>query len=333
MDSKKYEQCNAVIAKELEAAGVAYSVVAGCVLARIEGRRGNLERCVVLRAKMSDVQCGVGDAHIAVLLSVIKSAQTSQDFEGTLFGLFQPEAEGVDVRKFVAEEPFKGYKVDAILDGVMTPNLEVGQLGFCPGKFMASADEMHFTVCGVGGTATMRESVKDPVVAIADLIIRLNTFNSEVCVVSVGNLEAKGSAESVPDAASCDGILHTFDEKLRGRIKDMILGAVQEIEYKRTVEISARFNERYPCVENDKRLAYEAMLLADSNGYKVKDLDRCYVADDFGYLAQQYPSLLYHLGVGHSAKCSHCAGLQIEDRVLEIGQDFMSQLALNILNR
>jgi N-acetyldiaminopimelate deacetylase len=152
-------------------------------------------------------------------------------------------------------------------------------------------------------------------------------------VVSVGSLEAKGSAECVPDAASCDGVLHTFDEKLRGRVKEMIVGAVQEIEYKRTVEISARFNERYPCVENDKRLAYEAMLLADSNGYKVKDLDRCYVADDFGYLAQQYPSLLYHLGTGSGSNCSHCAGSQIEDRVLEIGQDFMSQLALNILNR
>ena len=43
--------------------------------------------------------------------------------------------------------------------------------------------------------------------------------------------------------------------------------------------------------------------------------------------------LLYHLGVGHNSGCSHCSGLQVDDRALEIGKDFMSQLTLNILNR
>lgn len=333
MDTKGYVPSSAVIVQELEAAGVAYSVVAGCVLARVEGRRGNLERCVVLRAKKSGLQGNTYDAHTTILLDVVKSAHTLRDFEGTLFGLFQLDVEGVDARNILAAEPFNGYKVAAILDGVMDSDLEIGEIGFCPGKFMASADEMFFTVRGVGGSAATIDRVKDPVVALADLIIRLNTFNSEVCVVSVGCVEAKGDAERVPDTASCKGALHTFDEKLRARIKDMISGAVQEIEYKRDVEISARFDEHYPCVENDKQLAYEAMLLADSNGYKVKDLDRCYLADDFGYYAQRYPSLLYHLGVGHNSGCSHCSGLQVDDRALEIGKDFMSQLTLNILNR
>ena len=333
MDTKDFVPSSTTIMQELEATGVAYSVVAGCVLARVEGRRGNLERCVVLRAKSSGVQCDSYDAHTAILLDVVKSAQASRDFEGTLFGVFQINAEGTDACKFLDKNPFKEYKVAAILEGAMDPDLAVGEIGFCPGKFMASADEMYFTVRGVGGSAATIERVKDPVVALADLIIRVNTFNSEVCVVSVGCVEAKGDTERVPDTASCKGALHTFDEKLRARIKDMISGAVQEIEYKRDVEIYVRFDERYPSVENDKQLAYEAMLLADSNGYKVKDMDRCYLADDFGYYAQRYPSLLYHLGVGHNSGCSHCSGLQVDDRALEIGKEFMSQLTLNILNR
>lgn len=346
-------QTAAFIARQLDELSIEHRPIATTgVLARIEGRRGGLNRCVVLRAdidalplcEMTGVEfasqregvmhaCG-HDCHAAILFGVLKRLQANPDFEGTLFGLFQPgeELNPGGARKVLEENPFEGYDVAAVIGEHVDSDLEVGEIGFCPGKFMASADELHFTVEGVGGHAAMRERIKDPVVAISDLIVRLNAFNSEVCVVSIGNLVAEGATNVIPSIASCDGTMRTFDEKLRQRVKDMIAGLVEEIEYKHDVEIKLKVGEGYPCVVNDKQLAYEAMLLAGSNGFKVVDLDRRATAEDFGFYTHIYPSLFYRLGVGSGSGRAHTAMFLPDEKALEVGEEFMTMLALNILN-
>lgn len=344
----------AFISEQLDALGIEHRPIAGTgILARIEGRRGNLKRCVVLRADIDALplqeltgvewasQCegvmhGCGhDCHAAILYGVLKRLQLERDFEGTVLGLFQPAEERgfAGARKVLEEDPFKEYDVAAVIGEHVDADLEVGELGFCPGKFMASADELHFKVRGVGGHAAMRERIKDPVVAISDLILRLNTFNSDVCVVSIGNVVAEGATNVIPEVAICDGTMRTFDEKLRQRVKDMIAGVVEEIEYKYDVEIEMNLGDGYPCVENDKQLTYEAMLLAGSNGFKVVDLDRRPTAEDFGFYTHIYPSLFYRLGVGRESGRAHTALFLPDERALEVGEEFMTMLALNILNR
>lgn len=343
-----------LIVQELESAGIAFKKLGGnTILASIEGRRGNLERCVVLRAnmyalaveEMTGVEyssqnegvmhaCG-NDLNMAVVMGVLKRLQQSRDFEGTLLALFQSgcDCRCSGAREVVAGNPFEGYKVAAVLGESLNPDLQVGEIGFCPGKFMASVDGLRFVVRGMGGCSALRQRVNDPVVALADLVMRLNAFNSDVCVVSVGKVVADGSMDRIPDTASCEGVMRTFDEKLRQRVKDMMLGAVQEIEYKYDVEIESQFDDESPCVENDKHLSYEAMLQADSHGFKVVDLERSFMKDDFGCYAQLYPSLLYHLGVGRESGSINSSTFLPDEKALEVGEEFMSQLALNILNR
>lgn len=323
------------------------------ILARIEGKRGNLNRCVVLRADIDalpikeltgvewasqndGVMHGCGhDCHAAILYGVLKRLQAERDFEGTLLAVFQPGEEcNPGGAKYVLEEnPFEGYDVVAVIGEHVDADLEVGEIGFCPGKFMASTDELHFTVKGVGGHAAMRSRIKDSVVAISDLIMRLNTFNSDVCVVSVGKVVADGATNVIPDTAYCAGTMRTFNEKLRARVKEMIANTAEEIEYKYDVEIETDIRHGYPCVENDAQLTYEAMLLADSHGFVVKDLEPRTTAEDFGYYTQLYPSLFYRLGVGRSSGRSHTASFLPDERALAVGEEFMYQLALNILNK
>jgi metal-dependent amidase/aminoacylase/carboxypeptidase family protein len=127
--------------------------------------------------------------------------------------------------------------------------------------------------------------------------------------------------------------MRTYDEKLRQRVKEMIAGVVEEIEYKYDVEIEMNLGDGYPCVENDKHLTYEAMLLAGSNGFKVVDLDRRPTAEDFGFYTHIYPSLFYRLGVGKESGRAHTSTFLPDERALEVGEEFMTMLALNILNK
>ena len=157
----------AFIAEQLTALGIENRPIATTgVLARIEGKRGNLKRCVVLRADIDalpicektgvewasaveGVMHGCGhDCHAAVLYGVLKRLQAERDFEGTLLAVFQPGEEcNPGGAKYVLEEdPFKDYKVAAVISEHVDEELEVGEIGFCPGKFLASTDELHFTV-------------------------------------------------------------------------------------------------------------------------------------------------------------------------------------------
>lgn len=344
----------AFIAEQLTALGIENRPIATTgVLARIEGKRGNLKRCVVLRADIDalpicektgvewasaveGVMHGCGhDCHAAVLYGVLKRLNENPDFEGTLFGVFQPGEEcNPGGAKFVLEEdPFKDYDVAAVIGEHVDADLAVGEIGFCPGKFMASTDEIHFTVEGVGGHAAMRSRIKDSVVAAADMIMRLNAFNSDDCVLSIGRVIAEGATNVIPDKTSCQGTMRTFSEKLRARVKDMIANVAEEIEYKYDVEVAVDIRHGYPCVENNVQLTYEAMLLAESRGFKVKDLEMRPTAEDFGYYTQIFPSLFYRLGVGQTAGRSHTAMFLPDEKALDVGEEFMYQLALSILNK
>lgn len=163
------------IVGQLAALGIGHrSIAATGVLARIEGRRPCADRrAVVLRADIDALPveertelpyrsqnagvmhaCG-HDVHAAVLFGVLQRLAAAPDFCGTLFGLFQPgeECNPGGASKVLAEDPFEGYDVRAVIGEHVEPQLEVGTLGFRAGKYMAASDELRFRVRGTGATA------------------------------------------------------------------------------------------------------------------------------------------------------------------------------------
>ncbi len=334
------------------------AMASDCVLARVEGRRGNLKRCVVVCAEIGALPVeeltgvdfasqnrGVmhaagNDFHAAVVYGVLKRLAAERDFEGTLLALFYTSESGCSggVKEILAQNPFGKYDVAAVIGEQVDPELEVGQVGFCPGRFMASKDLLSFTIrgagcCGAMGGDSVGSGAKDPIVAMADMILRLSSLGSDLCLVSIGKVEADGTAERIPDRVRLQGVLRAHDEKLRVRVKDMILHITEEVEYKHDVEIETEINEGYPSVENDTHLSYEAMLLADSLGLKVVDLDRTPCCDDFGHYSHIYPSLYYRLGVGRRSGVRQTATFLPDEKAMTVGENFMYELTLSILNK
>lgn len=62
----------------------------------------------------------------------------------------------------LAEKPFEGYDVRAVVGEHVEPQLEVGTLGFRAGKYMAASDELRFRVRGTAGTAPCASSSRTP---------------------------------------------------------------------------------------------------------------------------------------------------------------------------
>lgn len=333
----------AFISEQLDALSIEHCPIARTgILARIEGRRGNAKRCVVLRATIgadsvseltgaewASQQQGVmhnygGDCNAAVVFGVLKRLQANRDFEGTLLALFQPGGgDCVEGAKAVlAENPFADYDVAAVVAQCLDSDLEVGRLGFFPGKFIPSLDRMRFEVKG-----------ENSVVAAADLILRLDALRSDVSAVATCSVRTCGDEDCSPERTIVDGTMRVLNEGLRSRLKEMIAHAAEEIDYKYDVEIDTEIEDCVPCVDNNTHLSYEAMLLADSLGFEVEDLEERKAIDDFGCYAQRYHSLLYSVGVGRESGVVGSALFLPDERALEVGEEFMTELALSILNK
>lgn len=346
----------AFIAQRLAELGIEHRPIAGTgILAKIEGR-GKADpkrRAVVLRADIDALpideqrdtpwrSCTQGvmhacghDMHAAVLFGVLQQLAAAPDFRGTVFGLFQPgeECNPGGASLVLAEEPFDGYEVRAVVGEHVEPQLEVGTLGFRAGKYMAASDELRFTVRGTGGHGAMRKQLKDPVAAAAELTTRLVALNHEECVLSIGRVEAGGATNIVPDEVYMEGTLRTFDERERAIIHQRIRNIAADIDTRHGVRIAVDIGRGYPCVVNDEHLVRQAAALATGEGLQVEMLPLRTTAEDFGFYCTKYPSLFYRLGVGAAAGRPHTATFDPDEGAINVGIGFMTSLALQILNK
>ncbi len=341
------------ISEELRRLGIEHHKIADTgILARIEGAKGGADsRCVVLRADIdalpvceaSGVEfaskndgvmhaCG-HDIHAAVLFGVLKELSIANEFEGTLFGLFQPaeECNPGGAIKVLDEMPFERYDVRGVVALHVEPELEVGTLGFREGQYMAASDELRFRINGKGGHAAMRHKIIDPIAAAAEFITPLLAMNSEQIVLSIGDVRGEGATNVIPDIVTLQGTLRTFDQIKREESYTKIHHIADTIEKAMGVNIETDISIGFPSVVNDKELTRRAIELAKSGGINVELLPLRTTAEDFGHYTQRYPSLLYRLGVGHKAGALHSAKFAPDERAIAVGIDYMTRLALKIL--
>ena len=278
--------------------------------------------------------CG-HDMHAAVLYGVLQRFAAKPDFHGTLFGLFQPgeECNPGGASLVLAEKPFEEYDVCAVVGEHVDAQLEVGSLGFRAGKYMASSDELRLRIHGTGGHGAMRQLLKDPVAAGAELISRLVALNNEECVLSIGRVEAPGATNIVPDEVYMEGTLRTFDEREREILHRRIGNIAAEIDSRYGVKSDVEISHGYPCVVNDEILVKLAVAIARQEGLHVEMLPLRTTAEDFGFYCRVYPSLFYRLGVGARAGRSHTATFLPDERAIDPGIGFMHELALRILEK
>lgn len=340
------------IGHALTEAGIVWHTVAGTgILARIEGR-GDRSQAVVLRADIDALPieertglacssenpgvmhaCG-HDLHAAVLYGVLCDLRDG-DFEGTVFGVFQPGEECTPggASRLLAEDPFRGYTVRAVVGEHVEPDLPVGTFGFRPGKYMAANDELRFTVSGRGGHAALRQQTQDTVRAAARLILRLTRLNGAERILSIGRVEADGATNVLPDRVRLAGTMRCFDERIRRTLKQRIARICDDLARSEQMEITPDISAGYPCVVNDRRLTERAAELARQAGYSTAALDLRPTSEDFGWYGTRYPSLFYRLGVGPDAGRTHTAAFAPREESIPTGIDFMKRLALIFLTQ
>jgi amidohydrolase len=290
--------------------------------------------------------CG-HDVHTSCLLGVAKILhQLKSEFKGSVKFIFQPGEEKAPggasllIKDGILKDPIP----KAILGQHVMPFIEVGKVGFRPGKYMASSDEIYLTIEGEGGHAAMPEKLVDPVIITSHILIALQQIISRKAspkmpsVLSFGDISSKGSTNVIPDFVNVSGTFRTFDEIWRAEALVLITNMAEGIATSMGAKCKVRIEKGYPYLFNDP--AYTGRNISAAQEYlgveNVVNLDLWMASEDFSFYSQNVEGCFYRLGTRNETKSIisgvHTPDFNIDEDALKIGMGLMSWLTIQELN-
>ena len=169
--------------------------------------------------------CG-HDTHTAGLLgaAMLLSAHRDELRANVLF-VFQPAEEKLKGAKYMLEHNvFSQYKPSAVFGLHNLPELPVGTVGVKAGPLMSFKDGFRIKFIGKSGHTSTPQKNVDPTVAIASLVMSLETIISrnvgplESAVLTVCSIQSGTPFTTTIDDAEITGNIRSLEEDVRERI-------------------------------------------------------------------------------------------------------------------
>jgi amidohydrolase len=354
------------VAAQLQEWGIAHQTgVAGTgVVALIEGKSPG-KNTVALRADMDALPiieanevpyksqnpgvmhaCG-HDVHTASLLGAAKILQeTRQDWEGTVKLIFQPAEERLPggASLMIKEGVLQNPSPTAIVGQHVHPPLAAGKVGFRPGRYMGSCDELYITITGKGGHGAMPQDCVDPILLAAHMITALQQIVSRnndptmPTVLTFGKINSTGGATNIiPKEVKIEGTFRTMDETWRKEAHRRMKYMAEHLIEGMGGKIDFFIDVGYPCLLNDEALTLRMRESAEDylGVENVVDLPVRLTAEDFSYYSQEMPACFYRLGTGNVERGItspvHSDTFDIDEEALKVGAGLMAWLAVQEL--
>lgn len=290
--------------------------------------------------------CG-HDSHTASLMGVVKIIKhIRKQFSGTVLFVFQPGEEkspgGADL--MLKDGLFDDFVPDTVIKQHAYVDLPAGEVAFQSGKVMASADEIHIVVKGMGGHGALPHELNDTVLASSNIIVALQQVVSrrrnpfQPMTLSFGKFIANGATNVIPSKVTIEGSLRCMDEEERERMLSLIPEIIESTAaaYGCTCEIN--IPSGYPCTISHEyvteRVEDTAKQFLGSDN--IKEYPQRMTAEDFGFYTQIYPSCFYRFGVNNVDKtCGklHSSTFLIDESSLSTAMGVMTYITIGELSK
>lgn len=289
--------------------------------------------------------CG-HDIHTAVGLGVAKLlSQRRASLRGTVKFLFQPAEEGPPAgeeggARLVVREGVLTPAPAAVFGLHVAPQLPVGTMGWRAGPMMAAADRFVLTVHGKSAHGAQPQHGVDAVYVGAQVVTGLQAVVSRQqdarapLVLTIGSFHAGNRFNIIAADAVMEGTVRTLDPDTHARSQAAIGKVVGGITTAYGARYALDYQELAPVVVNEVALTRRSVPVLEQalGAGRAVEVEPVMIAEDFGFYAQQAPSLFLFLGVGNAAAGItgniHTPDFQADEDALVVGVKAMAAVVI-----
>jgi amidohydrolase len=220
-----------------------------------------------------------------------------------LVALFQPSEE--DSPSGAAELRDAGALdgIAAVTAAHVHPDIEWGAVAVEAGPVNASSDNFTIVVEGRTGHAAYPHKARDPVVALAEVVVSLQSIISRRvdplrnAVLTVTILEAGSATNVIPEIARAAGTLRALHPDDRVLLREELLSVVEHVAAARGCSAHVELTEGEPAIVNDEAFVERVRPLLAASGAAPAHAFRSCGADDFGFYGEHARLLLLFVGI------------------------------------
>lgn len=275
--------------------------------------------------------CG-HDFHTAAIIGatyLLKEKESS--LSGTVRFIFQPAEESSNGACKVIEAGHL-HGVQAIFGMHNKPDLPVGTIGIKDGPLMAGVDRFEIEIHGVGTHAAVPDAGVDPIVASSQIVMALQTIvsrninSSHNAVVSVTNIHSGNTWNVIPEKATLEGTVRTFQTETREKIPALMKRIIQGVSDALGVKTEFRFYAGPPAVHNDTSLTNLSTQVAETMNLNIISPTPSMAGEDFSFYQQEIPGSFVFMGTSGTHEWHH-PSFTVDERALPISAEYFALLA------
>ena len=287
--------------------------------------------------------CG-HDVHTSILLGAAVVIQANREsLKRPVKLIFQPGEEqnpggaSLMIKAGVLENPI----VEELVALHVYPEMQVGQVGLKEGLYMASSDEIHVEIEGVGGHGALPERFVNPIDVGIAWMQAARQLVEDQCpkevpqVLTFGRFEALGSTNVVTANAVIKGTFRTMNEQWRAAAKSILKETAARVSAAYGATIEVKIGEGYPFLQNDHELTHKVknILEKELGTSNVSELGLRMTAEDFAFYSHHRPVCFFRLGTSKpdqkTAPAVHHPQFDIDENALEVGVKCLVAIALS----
>ena len=335
------------------------------IVARVKGSQGESDKSIGLRADFDALPmpeknefehkstnegmmhaCG-HDGHTSMLLGAAKYLSENNDFDGSVYFIFQPGEEGfAGGQKMIQDGMFDDFKIDEVYALHNWPELPIGSIGVNSGPMMAAVDEFDIVVKGRGGHAAIPQLAIDPVVIASQIVLAVQTIVSrstdpvDKALISITKINGGTAYNVIDDSVKLGGTIRTFKPETRSffekKLKEISSGIAKANGAE--AEVDFHLTNKYPPTINSKKESVFAANVAKKvfgDSQVDTDIDPSMGGEDFSYLLEKKPGAYLYIGQGddnHKAHL-HTTKYDFNDNLLPVGVNYWVELVKEFFSK
>ncbi|MEO0780206.1 MAG: amidohydrolase [Pseudomonadota bacterium] len=280
--------------------------------------------------------CG-HDGHTAMLIGAAAHLAETQDFDGSVVFIFQPNEEhGLGAQAMIDEGVLSRFPVEEVYAIHNLPGAPLGQVSTRKGLICSSESVFEITLKGQGGHASMPQAGRDVITIGADVVQALQTIVARRlapgsgAVVSITEFVADGQRNVLPGKAVLKGDARARSPDDRDAIEQFMHQIVSGVASAHGISAEVTFNTEFVETINADAPTDSVVRAANSAGLEtIPDRPPMSFSEDFAHFAAAIPGCFMLLGNGTdgpNGQPLHSNNYDLNDALLPIGVSLWSAL-------